>query len=364
MNLKGDFMNKKEIYGLLNEVNTVYKEQKLTDEENIKLERKIKEKIHSNKKFNFRKVGAIAAGIFILGSFVFASNEKIHAYVEEFFTDKKISLSDAGDLSKDIEVNVIELHKPINFNKASFMIENILTDGRFIYLNLIYPQKYENEIYIPSSLKINGVEYCPESTSVKPDKIENNLISAYSEILLDKEIPSNVDLDIILGYDNFDDSSDRNYIEVKVPKEKSQINQRVFLENYYIDKDKKYRILKAKINKVKAIIEIDQPIIKIWGNKKTVDYYVKGKNSKGQTLIFDVNQGKSVDGLYKCIYEFIDKNCKGTPYKSDISLADLYNSKDIFKMNLIRVEGKREKGKIINKKEKIIGKTFDLDLSK
>ena len=76
MNLKGDFMNKKEIYELLNEVNTVYKEQKLTDEENIKLERKIKEKINSSKKFNFRKVGAIAAGIFILGSFVFASNEK------------------------------------------------------------------------------------------------------------------------------------------------------------------------------------------------------------------------------------------------------------------------------------------------
>ena len=55
MNLKGDFMNKKEIYELLNEVNTVYKEQRLTDEENIKLERKIKEKIHSNKKFNFSR---------------------------------------------------------------------------------------------------------------------------------------------------------------------------------------------------------------------------------------------------------------------------------------------------------------------
>ena len=40
--------------------------------------------------------------------------------LKNFFTDKKISLSDAGDLSKDIEANVVELHKPINFKKSFF----------------------------------------------------------------------------------------------------------------------------------------------------------------------------------------------------------------------------------------------------
>lgn len=49
-------MNKKEIYGLLNEVNTVYKEQKLTDEENIKLERKIKEKFTQIKNLILEKL--------------------------------------------------------------------------------------------------------------------------------------------------------------------------------------------------------------------------------------------------------------------------------------------------------------------
>lgn len=356
-------MKDNNIYKYLNDVKTDYEELELSQFEIEKL-KKFARSNSKKKKFWPRKLIGLAASIFLSFGVLVAINENVRAevfsYVEKFFTEVRIPLNEAKGVPKEIEKYAVNLHEIVQLKNASFLIEDIMVDGKNGYLNIIYPEKYlntkNNELYSIEKVYVNGKAKTVTSSGSHPVKIENGLISDMREFTLSEPMPNDGNLNLIIEFSNFNDPKDVGAVEVNLSMKDLNKDSKLYLQDFEIPDSNGYKIKMMKINLINPRIEMIEPVPK--GNINSFSEII-GKNQEGKTLVFHITQGNTIDREFKTVYKFIPKNSEFDEKTSDISIKDINSLKGEFEFQMYKTTLEQDsKGKIINKKTEKIGKSF------
>lgn len=361
-------MKNNEIYEYLNEVETDYEELEISQLEMERL-KKFARKNSKKKKFFGRKIAGLAAAVLLALGTIIGTNENVRAevisYVEKFFTEVNVPLNEAKGVPEEVQKYTVNLHETVQLKYASFVVEDVMVDGKNGYLNLIYPQEYSHKnsdlIYFISKIYINGEPNTVVTSGSTPRQIENGLVSDIRDFKLDKEMPENEDLNLIIVFENFREPEDKAAIETKISMAKLSADSKIYLKDFEIPGAKDYKIDMMKINLINPRIEMSEP-----SRRGDMDNFTEiiGKNEEGKTLVFNMTEGRSIERAFKTVYEFEPKD--GNEEKtSDISIKELNDLTGKFEFQLYNISyDKDSNGKWINLKSEKIGEPFTVDFSK
>ncbi len=367
-------MKNREIFEFLNDISTNYEDINL-DREKIS---SIKKKFNVSKRENHaKKFAGLAAAVIILVSSIVLTNENVRAeianLVDTFFTDERIELSKANNLPEDIKKYTVNLHESVTLSHMSFVIEDVAIDGKYGYLNLIYPEKYSiryqeknDYIYIVDKIYINGVRYFVNLSSSNEEKIGNGLISDVREFKLDKYIPAG-DIKLGIEFAEFFNDEDRALVELNISMKELSKDTKVYLEDFSVPKAEEYTISKMLVNLFKPRIETVEPSAKnIYEQNRFI-----GEDKEGRKIVFEHDNSSSrEDKMMDAEYVFVPKNDDWHEYKSDFTLDEFYKFKgeitfqmykDIYDTTIFGERKQDQQGNFIYHTEKI-GDSFTLEI--
>lgn len=390
-------MNNNEIYKYLNEIETDYEETELSEFEIKKLKKFAKANSKKNdvetfgdikkfakenpkKKWKLgRKFAGIAAAIVLVFGGILGTNENVRAevisYVEKFFTDTNVPLYEAKGVPEEVQKYTVNLHKTVQLQYISFVVEDVMIDGNDGYLNLIYPEEYletaiEN-IYIISGIYVNGERKSVSSSGSKPVKIGDGLISDMRDFTLREPFPEDENLDLVIEFENFDNPNDKAAIEVSLSMEELMKDSKIYLVDYEIPEAGNHKIKMMKINLINPRIEMSEPdpVRNYRDNYKEYTEII-GTNDEGKIIAFTMNSGRAVrDSLgvktYETVYKFVPKDDVENFGKiSDYSIEELNNLNDTFEFQIYRSIFDKEPitGKWILQEVEILGEPFVVEL--
>lgn len=366
-------MDNKKIYDLLNDVETDYIDEKLSDEKISDLKKKFN---LNDKKTYFSRITKIAASLVLVSSILLTNpnvRAEISSFVETFFTEQKVNLQEANDLPENINKYTVNLHENVTLNHISFVIEDVAIDGRYGYLNLIYPEKYSSRYeknngftYFISNIYINGENYLLKSSSSHEEKIGSGLISDVREFKVENEMPKTDEIKLGIEFAEFSNIDDKTLVELNISMDKLTKDSKTYLEEFTIPNTQKYKISKMIINFLKPRIETNEDV---GGDLYSVKRFV-GEDKTGRKIVFELEEFFTDNKKKKtAMYRFVPKDDKDSENKSDFSIEELNNFTgkvtfqmydEIYSKSFTGKLKYDENGKVISKIEKI-GDSFAVD---
>ena len=371
-------MKNDQIYKYLNEVETDYEEIEIPELEMDRL-KKFARSNSKKKKFFGRKFAGLAAAVLLAFGTIIGANENVRAevisYVEKFFTEVRVPMNEAKGIPEEVQKYTVNLHETVQLKYASFVVEDVMIDGKNGYLNLIYPEEYSHNnsdiIYFISKVYVNGEENLVSSSGSTPTKIENGLVSDIKDFKLDKEMPENEDLNLVIVFENFNEPEDRAAIETNISMARLSVDSKVYLKDFKISGAEDYKIDMMKINLINPRIEMSEPdpVRNYRDNYKEYTEII-GTNDEGKIIAFTMNSGRAVrDSLgvktYETVYKFVPKDDVENFGKiSDYSIEELNNLNDTFEFQIYRSIFDKEPitGKWILQEVEILGEPFVVEL--
>ncbi len=324
------------------------------------------------KKFFGRKIAGIAAAILLAFGGILGTNESVRAevisYVEKFFTEVRVPINEAKGVPEEVQKYAVNLHETVQLKHISFVVEDVMVDGKDGYLNLIYPEEYSekntNEIYYVARAYVNGERVFVNTASRSPRAMGNGLISDMMEFSIDKEFPKDEDFDLIIEFENFKDLDDKAAIQVRISMADLTADSKIYLKDFEIPNSDGRIINMMKINLINPRIEMTEPL-----PTKNYDNYIEivGTNDKGEKIVFAFSHGRNIDDTaYYTGYGFVEKDDKYYDNLSDFTIEELYNLKDTFEFQIYKISFDREpeSGKWKLLKTEVLGDPFIVDFSK
>lgn len=338
-------MKNKEVYEYLNEIETDYEDIDLSEFEIRSLEKLVK--ANAKKKHRRLKIFASLAAAFVLSfGILLGANENVLAkvkaevinLVEDFFTDKRVAFNESSDKPEEVQKYTVNLHETVTLDHMSFVVEDVIIDGKTGYLNVIFPEEYSsrfnedyNQVYIINRIFINGKKYKMHSAGGGgAKKIGDGQVTETWDFVLEENMPSDEDLNLIIEFANFDNSYDSAAVEVNLTMADLNKDSMVYLEDFNIP-NSDFTIKLMKINLLNPRIETIQP------SKSKSDEFLRfiGKNQDGKTLVFHSHLGTKIGENFFTEFKFVEKGNDDYYEKvSDFTIKELNQLKGGFKFQL------------------------------
>ena len=377
-------MDNRKIYKKLNDIRTDYEEMELSEFEIKKLDMLARK--YSKKNHLFKQLSLIAASIMILVTGILVTKPTVRAevisFVQDFFTDERVSLKEASDLPNAVDKYTVSLHKTVTLKHMSFVVEDIILDGDEGHINIIYPKEYSkfynpyfNEIYIISDVIVNGKNYCESSTGRKPKEIENGLLSEFKSFGLSETISAEENVPMEIWFENFADPEDKAKIEITLNSRELNKDNTILLENFPVPNADGYVIKQMKINPVNPRINLLEPIensyYKPFKNLVEITEII-GKNKFGEIVVFSFDSSESQGNYLESRFKFVEKGDLSSEKTSDFTLEEFnqLNEKfefqvyaNVFRLDLFGEKKRNSKGKLSDYTEIQIGNPFTVEFN-
>lgn len=328
-------MKDREIYDYLNNVSTEYDDVKLSkfEIEKIKKEFNIKGKKNRGRYL----AGLAAAFVLIMGIFALTRENvigEISNMIEKFFTSERVELSHADNLPSDVKKYTVNLHETVTLNHISFVVEDVAIDGKYGYLNLIYPEKYmsDESEYIINNIYVNGKNFGLQTSESGEDKMENGLISNVMKFKLEREIPSKGEITLGIEFADFRDIEDKALLEFKISMDELTKDTKLYLQNFTVPGEEDYKIAKMIVNLFNPRIETTEPQI----NSENVSYKFIGTAADGRKIVFAFDNLINTTDKSSAEYFFIPKGKEGYKETSDMGLEEFYDLRGDVKFQMYR----------------------------
>lgn len=370
-------MKNREIYDYLNNVTTPYDNTRLSEIEIEKIKKNLG--LKKKKRFSVKPLVGLAAAIVIFVGVFVATNENVKAkianFVESFFTDERVELSKADKLPEDVKKYIVNLHETITLEHMSFVIEDVAIDGKYGYLNLIYPEEYSvrykeknDYLYIISKVYVDGKAYMVTTSGSHEEKIGDGLISDVRDFKLEKTMPQAGDIRLGIEFSEFSNEEDKAIVELNISMDQLTKDTKLYLEDFSIPKAEDYKISKMLVNLFNPRIELVEPVDKnIYNNRKFV-----GTSEDSKKMLFELDNSLGENNKLYSEYKFIAKDNDGSNYKSDFTLEEFYNYKgkvsfqlykDVYETTILGGRKLDKNGRPIFHTEKV-GEEFVVDFNK
>lgn len=333
-------MKEKDIYDYLNDVESSYENIKLDEIKLAKIKKDLNLQTKKKKSAWPKRLVGLAAALALILAGLFASNGKVLAeiqdYVEGFFTERQVDLTETKDFPEDVKKYTVKLHETVTLDHLSFVIEDVVIDGNYGYLNLIYPREYCSDynkdykyLYIIDNIYVNGERYKLETASGKINEIGDGLVSDYREFIVDRDLPASGNINLGIEFGEFLNSSDRALVELNISMDQVTADTKVYLEDFNIPGLENTKIEKMLINLLNPRIYL------LDGDNNGLKVLTKslvGVNDQGQKIVFNLELASSISGTktYKNTFVFRDKGYQGSDEVSDFTVEELYGLKDSF----------------------------------
>lgn len=333
-------MKEKDIYDYLNDVESSYEDIKLDDIKLAKIKKDLNLQAKKKKTAWPKRLAGLAAALALILAGLFANDGKVLAeiqdYVEGFFTERQVDLTETNDFPEDVKKYTVKLHETVTLDHLSFVIEDVVIDGNYGYLNLIYPREYWSDynkdykyIYIIDNIYVNGERYQLETASSHPNEIGDGLVSDYREFIVDRDLPASGNINLGIEFGEFLNTSDRALVELNISMDQVIADTKVYLEDFNIPGLENTKIEKMLINLLNPRIYL------LDGDNNGLKVLTKsliGVNNQGQKIVFDLELASSISGTktYKNTFVFRGKGYQGSDEVSDFTVEELYGLKDSF----------------------------------
>lgn len=333
-------MKEKDIYDYLNDVESSYDHIKLDDIKLAKIKKDLNLQAKKKKSAWPKRLGGLAAALALILAGLFANDGKVLAeiqdYVEGFFTERQVDLTETKDLPDEVKRYTVKLHETVTLDHFSFVIEDVVIDGNYGYLNLIYPREYWSDynkdykyIYIIDNIYVNGERYQLKTASSHPNEIGDGLVSDYREFVVDRDLPASGNINLGIEFGEFLNSSDRALVELNISMDQVTADTKVYLEDFNIPGLENTKIEKMLINLLNPRIYL------VDGDNNGLKVLTKsliGVNDQGQKIVFNLDLASSISGTktYKNTFVFRGKAYQGSDEVSDFTVEELYGLKDSF----------------------------------
>lgn len=333
-------MKEKDIYDYLNDVESSYEDIKLDEIKLARIKKDLNLETKKKKTAWPKRLVGLAAALALILAGLFANDGKVLAeiqdYVEGFFTERQVDLTETNDFPEDVKKYTVKLHETVTLDHLSFVIEDVVIDGNYGYLNLIYPREYWSDynkdykyIYIIDNIYVNGERYQLETASSHPNEIGDGLVSDYMEFIVDRDLPASGNINLGIEFGEFLNTSDRALVELNISMDQVTADTKVYLEDFNIPGLENTKIEKMLINLLNPRIYL------LDGDNNGLKVLTKsliGVNNQGQKIVFDLELASSISGTktYKNTFVFRGKGYQGSDEVSDFTVEELYGLKDSF----------------------------------
>lgn len=333
-------MKEKDIYDYLNDVESSYEDIKLDEIKLAKIKKDLNLEAKKKKSAWPKRLVGLAAALALILAGLFANDGKVLAeiqdYVEGFFTERQVDLTETNDFPEDVKKYTVKLHETVTLDHLSFVIEDVVIDGNYGYLNLIYPREYCSDynkdykyIYIIDNIYVNGERYKLETASGKINEIGDGLVSDYRDFVVDRDLPASGNINLGIEFGEFLNTSDRALVELNISMDQVTADTKVYLEDFNIPGLENTKIEKMLINLLNPRIYL------LDGDNNGLKVLTKsliGVNDQGQKIVFDLELASSISGTktYKNTFVFRGKGYQGSNEVSDFTVEELYGLKDSF----------------------------------
>lgn len=333
-------MKEKDIYDYLNNVESSYEEIKLDDLKLARIKKSLNIGAKKKKSAWPKRLVGLAAALALIFVGLFASDGKVLAEIQDlvggFFTERQVDLTETKDFPEEVKRYTVKLHETVTLDHFSFVIEDVVIDGNYGYLNLIYPREYWADynkdykyLYIINNIYVNGEKYQLETASSKINEIGDGLVSDYREFVVDRDLPASGNINLGIEFGEFSNSFDRALIELNISMDQVTADTKVYLEDFNIPGLENTKIEKMLINL------LNPRIFLVDGDNNGLGVLSKslvGVNDQGQKIVFKLELASSISGTktYKNTFVFVDKGYQGSDELSDFTVEELYGLKDSF----------------------------------
>lgn len=374
-------MKEKDIYDYLNDVESSYEDIKLDEIKLAKIKKDLNLQAKKKKSAWPKKLVGLAAALVLIFAGLFASDGRVLAEIQDlvggFFTERQVDLTETKDFPEEVKRYTVKLHETVTLDHFSFVIEDVVIDGNYGYLNLIYPREYWDYynkdykyLYIIENIYVNGEKYQLKTASSHPNEIGDGLVSDYREFVVDRDLPASGNINLGIEFGEFSNSLDRALVELNISMDQVTADTKVYLEDFNIPGLENTKIEKMLINLLNPRIYL------VDGDNNGLEVLTKrlvGVNDQGQKIVFDLELASSISGTktYKNTFIFIGKGEEGYDEISDFTTEELYGLKDSFTFSYyityreVNIFGKMKTdsaGRPILHREKV-GEDFKVDFN-
>ena len=237
---------KNNIYDELNDIKIEYEEIPLNDFERENLNKTIKSLKVKNKKNKLNKkiITLVASFILIFGISNYTSDGYVFAKTRELVNNFKITLSNAMDLSRDVDKYSVNLNEAFEINDKKYILDKFIIEDNNLYtviLSLNDSEKNPSGEVELTELKVNG----------KKNKILGSSGSAYT-------LPEDKKINV---------TSLKYVLEDSLPKE-GKVNLEFFFDEFLSNK-----------KKITLSTNIDMSQMKMKKNLITKDFTIPDTNN-------------------------------------------------------------------------------------
>lgn len=333
-------MKEKDIYDYLNDVESSYEDIKLDEIKFAKIKKDLNLQVKRKKSSWPKRLVGLAAALVLILAGLFANDGRVLAEIQDlvggFFTERQVDLTETKDFPEEVKRYTVKLHETVTLDHFSFVIEDVVIDGNYGYLNLIYPREYCDYYnkdykyhYIIENIYVNGERYQLKTASSELNEIGDGLVSDYREFVVDRDLPASGNINLGIEFGEFSNTLDRALVELNISMDQVTADTKVYLEDFNIPGLENTKIEKMLINLLNPRIYL------VDGDNNGLEVLTKsliGVNDQGQKIVFDLDLASSISGTktYKNTFIFIDKYEEGYDEISDFTTEELYGLKDSF----------------------------------
>ena len=344
---------KNNIYDELNDMKIEYEEVPLNDFERENLNKTVKSLKIKNKKNKFNKrLATIAASlIFILGITNYTSGGYVFAKTRELASSFKITLSNAMDLSREVDKYSVDLNEAFEINGKKYILDKFIIEDNNLYtviLTLNDTEKGPSGEVNLTELKVNG----------KKNRILGSTGSAYTlpedkkinvnslKYLLEGSLPKEGIVNLEFSFDEFLGNKKKITLSTNIDMSQMKMKKNLIVRDFAIPDTNKILIESFTISPASQKIVLTYP-----DTEDGYIYSIKARDSKDRFVYFETCEGeKNTSTLYF------------SPVTSKVTADELLNEIKTLKCQLYRVTVPSYDNKEMPIGEQAIGDEFTLTL--
>ncbi|WP_010244227.1 hypothetical protein [Peptoniphilus rhinitidis] len=344
---------KNNIYDELNDIKIEYEEIPLNDFERENLNKTIKSLKVKNKKNKLNKkiITLVASFILIFGISNYTSDGYVFAKTRELVNNFKITLSNAMDLSRDVDKYSVNLNEAFEINDKKYILDKFIIEDNNLYtviLSLNDSEKNPSGEVELTELKVNG----------KKNKILGSSGSAYTlpedkkinvtslKYVLEDSLPKEGIVNLEFSFDEFLGNKKKITLSTNIDMSQMKMKKNLIVRDFTIPDTNKILIESFTISPASQKILLTYP-----DTENGYLYSIKARDSKDRFVYFETCEAeKNTSTLYF------------SPVTSKVTADELLNEIKTLKCQLYRVTVHSYDNKEMSIGEQAIGDEFTLKL--